>query len=192
MVNRGCQCLQSNFSDDFRYYAKIKVCLNLQKSISSVVQVKSLVDFLLQETVTNKNLLGKISAISRDVNSFPSLSVEFSALYVPASSSSLDRLPDGDADDFWRDRERTVSVVDLMIEKCHAKRREKAWNWKTKNKPFFNDTLSSSSTSILPSLVNVAALTLIILPRIKYCNCMPHLFIALILIVLISMISIHS
>ena len=80
--------------------------------------------FSPQDAVSKKILLGRISSVSSDPTAFPSISVEFAALYAP-SSSDEDWRQSLDADfDVNSLEKEAISVIDLMIEQCHAKRRE--------------------------------------------------------------------
>ena len=78
--------------------------------------------FPLQEAVCKKTLVGCVASVSRDPDSFPQMSVGFSSLYAPLSDEKSIQPREEEMEEVVRDREKTFSVVDLMMDKCFAKK----------------------------------------------------------------------
>jgi len=78
---------------------------------------------VFKEAVVKRQLLGQIFSITSNAEQFPAVTVVFSALYASTSNADVSHHmePHHEVGALSRDREKTVSIVDLMIENCHAK-----------------------------------------------------------------------
>ena len=81
---------------------------------------------LLQEAVSRRILVGRISSVSTDTSAFLSISVVFSELLTSTSDEKSDQPKEEEMDQILRDRDKVYSVVNLMIDKCFAKRLKNA------------------------------------------------------------------
>merc|ERR1712168_741343 len=78
---------------------------------------------VFKEAVVKRQLLGQIFSITSNAEQFPAVTVVFSALYASTSNADVSHHMEShhEVAALSRDREKTVSIVDLMIENCHAK-----------------------------------------------------------------------
>jgi len=77
---------------------------------------------IFKEAVCKKTLVGCVDSVSKNPDSFPQMSVGFSSLYAPLSDEKTMQPREEEMEEVVRDRKKTFSVVDLMVDKCFAKK----------------------------------------------------------------------